>query len=180
MKLLDISPWSKGTIFTQVDDEDFDFLNQWKWCAHTTRHNRTYVDRRDVRSNKSIFLHKEIMKPPTGLVVDHIDGNPLNNQKQNLRVCTRSENIRNRVKKTAKSISRYKGVSIVKGKFQVTIHKDKKSIHLGRFEKEIDAAKAYNVGALKYHGEFACLNIINVDTGLGIRLPDLDPMKARI
>ena len=102
------------------------------------------------------------MKPEKGYVIDHIDGNSLNNQKNNLRICTQSQNCSNQ--KIGKSnTSGYKGVSYNKGqgKYNSRIRFNKKLIHLGYFVNLKDAARAYNEAAVKYHGEFANLNKID-------------------
>lgn len=93
--------------------------------------------------------------------IDHEDRNPLNNHKNNLRFCTYSENSRNRGKPTTNT-SGYKGVSWFKRdkKWKAQIMVEGKGFCLGSFKNKIDAARAYNRAALKYHGEFACLNEI--------------------
>jgi hypothetical protein len=147
-----------------VDDEMFEFLNQWKWFA-SNKNGKFYVVRNiTVSKNKqnSIFMHRFIMKPEKGFVIDHLDGNGLNNQKNNLRICTNSENLRNR-KKNVNNKSGYKGVSLDKNlnKFRCKLYVNGQNIHIGMFIDPIDAAKAYNDAALKYHGEFAKLNKID-------------------
>jgi hypothetical protein len=83
----------KKGIVTQVDDEDFEYLNQFQWFNHYG-----YVVRMEKINgkNKTIRMHREIMKTPDSLVVDHIDHNTLNNQKSNLRNCSSRENVMNR------------------------------------------------------------------------------------
>ncbi len=157
-----------------VDDEDFEYLNQWKWfyCRYAKR---TY---REGESNRVIGIkrpklyermHRVIVKCPEGLFVDHIDGNPLNNQKSNLRICTLIENSKNRKSKTG-STSDYLGVSLRKYirpnktyfYWEASIFSNKKITHLGHFpytpEGEIMAAKTYNEHAVIHHGAFARLN----------------------
>jgi hypothetical protein len=92
-------------------------------------------------------------------IVDHFDHNGLNNQKSNLRPCSNSENISNSRKIIPKT-SRYKGVCWDKerNKWLAKISINKKDIKIGRFDKEKDAARAYDEAALKYFGEFACTN----------------------
>ena len=147
-----------------VDDEDFEYLNQWKWCANN-KNGKFYVVRNITASkNKqnSIFMHRFIMKPNKGMVIDHLDGNPLNNQKKNLRICTHSENMRNR-NLYVNNTSGFKGVYWHKTtkKWMSYIRINKKSLYLGIYTCPIDAAKAYNDAALKYHGEFAHINKID-------------------
>jgi hypothetical protein len=147
-----------------VDDEDFEYLNQFKW--HTLKlAGKFYVGRKLTVSKckrNQIFMHRFIMKPDKGMVIDHLDGNPLNNQKNNLRICTHSENMRN-CKISINNTSGFKGVSFVKknNTYKSAIKLNKKTIYLGYYIDPIDAARAYNEAAVKYHGEFANLNKID-------------------
>jgi hypothetical protein len=99
------------------------------------------------------------MNVPDGFQIDHIDGDGLNNQKSNLRIGTHQQNIMNRTKQR-NNTSGYKGVSFDKStnKFVAQIGYNKKGIHIGSFKTAILAARAYDVEAIKYHGEFANLN----------------------
>lgn len=98
-------------------------------------------------------------------IASHIDGNGLNNQRYNLRICTKQENLRNQ-KPIRGGSSKFKGVYLskaypkygIKSVWRANIGKDGKAIFLGGFENEIDAAKAYDRAALKYFGEFARVN----------------------
>jgi hypothetical protein len=134
---------------TLVDDEDFELLNKYNWCQDSNG----YVV--SGRGKELLRMHRVIMNTPFGLVTDHIDGNKLNNQKSNLRICTCAQNGRNR-----SSSYTYKGVYVFRNKFQSSIKLNKKAIHLGTFNTEIEAAIAYNKAAIIYHGEYAKLNII--------------------
>jgi len=95
-----------------------------------------------------------------GLFADHINHNTFDNRKANLRPATQTQNNRNRRKFSGQSNSKYKGVYWKKHikKWVAQIGVNRKVIHLGCFKKEIDAARAYDEGAKKYHGEFASLN----------------------
>lgn len=144
-----------------VDDEDYDFLNQWKWSTVKGK-NKIYAKRnlpRGIGSRKAMYMHREVLHNPIGKSIDHIDGNGLNNQKSNLRVCTISQNSMN-VPMRHNNISGYKGVSwnTRANKYQASIKHDNRSRNLGYFTDPIDAAKAYDIAALKYFGEFAYLN----------------------
>jgi hypothetical protein len=103
-------------------------------------------------------MHRVITNAPAGKVVDHIDRNGLNNRRCNLRICSAADNSRNSVKK-GKS-SRYKGVSWNKKnkKWFSSIKYNRKFLHIGYFENEIAAAKAYDKMAHKLFGQFAYLN----------------------
>lgn len=145
---------------TIVDDEDYEYLNQWKWYTFKSRPNLIYVTRRI--NNKTIYLHRFILNITNkNTIIDHIDGNPLNNQKSNLRICTQSENMQN-ARKHKNCSSKYKGVCWDKNrnKWIVNLDINKKRIHIGRFNLEKDAALAYNKAATKYFGSFAKLNEI--------------------
>jgi hypothetical protein len=160
---------------TLVDDEDFNSLNQFKWQVHFDGYNY-YARRFSYKPKKeTIIMHRVIMNTPQDLVVDHIDHNGLNNQKSNLRNCTRPQNLMN-TKVHGKS--KYIGVTIVpaknrpfkdkktgkiryydcKQKYISQIHHNKIKYHLGCFTNEIDAAYAYDKKAKELHGEFASLN----------------------
>jgi len=142
-----------------VDDEDFDLVNQFKWCAHTDGFN-WYAERALPRVNgrqPHIKLHQFLL--PGHPRVDHKDGDGLNNQRHNLRPATHGENISNSRKYRGCS-SEYKGVTWHKRRLmwesQIVFKGEHQ--HLGYFESEIDAAKAYDQKAKKLRGEFAKVN----------------------
>jgi hypothetical protein len=143
---------------TQVDDEDFEWLNQWKWYADSNTY-ATRVVWDNITCSHRIYMSREIMKPPSGLWVDHIDRNPLNNQRSNLRICTEVENHRNYTLLITNT-SGYKGVSFHKRKNLWISHigVNNKLIHLGYFNISEEAGHAYDRAAVKYYGEFAYLN----------------------
>jgi hypothetical protein len=147
-------------LVAMVDDEDYDYVNQWKWQARKCR-DKTYYAIRSINTKGVItadIMHRIIMKTPVGMQVDHIDHNGLNNQKSNLRNCTQSQNSSNR---TAYGKSKYLGVHIREnGKYRASIRRENKRKDLGTFKNEIDAAIAYDRAALAY-GEYANLNILN-------------------
>lgn len=143
-----------------VDDEDFESLNAYKWCA-SKHHNTFYAVRTTIRvggKQTKVRMHWDIMD---GKSIDHIDHDGLNNQRANLRFCTNSQNLMN-TRKQDNTSSVYKGVSWYKrtGKWLAQIQINNKGISLGYFDSEIDAAKAYNNKAIEFFCEFANLNNI--------------------
>lgn len=139
--------------YTIVDDEAFEYLNKFKWCLHSTGYAVRNLPR-DNKPRKQVLMHRIIIGDIPGLEVDHIDGNRLNNQKNNLRICNRLQNSLNR-KRQSNNKSGFKGVSFHKGKFRSVIQINKQYIHLGSFGNKIDAFKKYKEAAKMLHGEFA-------------------------
>lgn len=141
-----------------VDNEDFSFLNRVFWRVNKDGYARTtFQVKSGVR--KDITMHRLILNPYTENQIDHINNDRLDNRRQNLRVCLLKENVFNRSKGKGKS-SQYKGVGRYKrtGQWQARICFEGKLMHLGMFEKEEDAAEAYNKAAKKYFGKYAWLN----------------------
>ena len=105
-------------------------------------------------------MHRQIIHIPQGMVSDHINRKTLDNRKQNLRPATISQNLCNRPKRKAKTRSKYKGLEWdkIQRKWKARIQFNNRKIYLGSFNSEIDAAKAYDSAAKKYHGDFAATN----------------------
>lgn len=144
-----------GVDFT-VDDEDYETVNQYNW---TNIHNRP-----EARINKkTVWVYRWLLNAPSGVEVDHIDGNALNNTRTNLRLCTRKQNSYNRAFTSGKTHSKYKGVTwhITNRRWQASIRVDGKLKHLGVFKVEEDAAIAYDNAASTYFADFAYLNFGN-------------------
>jgi len=154
-------PLTQGKV-ALVDDDVFEFLNQWIWHTQKDK-NRfcAFVHIGKFPSRKAIKMHRIIMNAPNGMEVDHWDGDGLNNQRNNLRICTKAQNQHNR-RKNANNTSGYKGVSFDKksGKFRAYININGKRTNLGFFTDPIAAANTYNQAACKSHGEFAKINLL--------------------
>jgi hypothetical protein len=139
-----------------VDREDLALVCYTRWCL---KKDSGYVTNRHGDRLSRVVMAEEL-SGKEHLFVDHIDHDLLNNRRENLRVCTNAQNSRNsKLSKCNKT--GYKGVYCLNRRsFRARIVVDYKTIHLGYFSNAGDAAKAYNEAALKYFGEFACLNII--------------------
>ena len=146
-----------------IDDVDYDKVKTHKWFVnHSSRdlRNKVYfiANRRDETGKiRTIQLHRVLMNLETGSggIVDHANGNTLDNRRCNLRVCTIQENTRNQ-KRGKKNTSGYKGVSWNKErqKWYATIKTSDKCLFLGRYDDIKDAYNAYCEASKKYHGEF--------------------------
>jgi len=147
-----------------VDDEDFERINInnffVKICPHT---NYACTGMYINKKSKHKFMHHLILNIKNArenkIEVDHIDGNGLNNQKHNLRICNKSQNCMNqKLRKT--STTKYKGVSWHKAanKFESHITINRKKKYLGLYNTDIEAAKVYDINAKELFGEYAYLN----------------------
>ncbi len=147
-------PLTKG-LFATVDAADYEWLSQYKWTALVTG-GKVYA----IRSEKSmtILMHRQIMNPPRGMVIDHINGNGANNCRCNLRTCTCQQNLCNTRPRGGRS--KYKGVRYDKrrNKWIAEIYHKGKRYYLGSFDNEIEAARAYDAKAADLFGPYARLN----------------------
>ena len=157
MKTITINSTKHGTHLVMVDDEDYDFVSTFTWRVNKTGKRFravTNIDRQAVTMHRLIFHFPEYS-------IDHIDGNPLNNQKTNLRRATHTQNMHNcsghRDSKTG-----FKGVSFNNGKnkYEAKIMFMGKTFLLLRSKDIAECVMAYNNAAKKYFGEFAYLNKI--------------------
>lgn len=148
---------TKGFVIL-VSMEDVEALCGFNWCTLISG-NRPIALRHDrSKTPKNVYISRQIMAPDQGMVVDHINGNTMDNRRENLRVCTVAENVRN--KRKFRGTSKFKGVCWDKsrGKWLAIIGLNGKQKNLGRFKQEFDAAKAYDNAAEVMHGKFAATN----------------------
>jgi hypothetical protein len=154
-------PLTKGYV-ALVSDADYERVSQFKWQAKVNHHT---VYARGRVDGKDQFLHRIIMNVTDPMIyIDHRDHDGLNNQRKNLRVCSRSQNMSNQRKIRATS-SQFKGVCWHRGggKWQAKLKQPNgKQLYLGLFTDEIDAACAYDDAARQHFGAFALTNFPEV------------------
>ncbi len=148
-----------------VDDSDYDRVSQYKWRAQVDRRrNHVYAVRKTHgphSSRRTLYLHREILGVTDPEVkVDHHNGDTLDNRRVNLRKCVSGENNGNSRKRRDGLSSKYKGVCWHKRdkKFQASIRVHRRTIYLGMFAEEAQAAQAYDAAARAFFGEFAQCN----------------------
>jgi hypothetical protein len=145
-------PLDRG-FYTYVDAADHEWLSQWKWHLHAG-----YAAR--YERHRPIFMHREIMKTPAGMVADHRNQNRLDNTRANLRNCTHQENQQNKAKRQGTS-SRFRGVCRYRGRRKWLAKLDWRGqpYYRGYFDEEIEAARAYDCQAVELLGEDAWVNL---------------------
>lgn len=131
-----------------VDDENYDYLNSYKWYFHKSD-GYAYRNLEQKRNSKRIQMHRDIMKCESNLEIDHINGNKLDNQKKNLRSVAHKINQRNR-KIPSNNKTGYMGVWKQGNKFVAEIRKDNIKYYIGIFITPIDAALAYDAKAKEF------------------------------
>ncbi len=152
-------PLTQGKV-ALVDDEDFEELSRYKWAANNTDGSRYYAIRsssiKSPGGKHKISMHRFLVDAPSGMCVDHVDGDGLNNQRANLRVCSQAENTRNQGKRRDNT-SGFKGVYFHKRdlKWHARIKTNGTQISLGYHNTPGEAYRAYCEAAKKYHGDFA-------------------------
>ncbi len=147
-------PLTRG-LHAIVDTKNYEWLSRYKWHAWVVDSVGTHYACRTHRG-RTIFMHREIMKTPRGRVVDHINGNGLDNREANTRNCTQAQNMANNHRAAGKS--RFQGVYPSGDKWQAAARHQGKRFHVGTFEDEVEAAKARDRKMYELAGEFAYLN----------------------
>ena len=134
-----------------IDLEDVDKVKDYKWYLNSEGY---------IYNRKIGLLHRFLMDCPSDLVVDHINHNPLDNRKSNLRICSQKQNLMNQSKPQRNTTSFYKGVSWNRcaKKWHAQIRINKKSKHIGLYDNELEASIAYDRAALLYFGVYAYIN----------------------
>jgi hypothetical protein len=147
-------------LFSFVDDEDFDELNKYNWCANESATTKgLFYALRNGGNKTHIFMHRQIMKLHKGEIVDHINHNGLDNRKCNLRICEHSQNLMNhKLYKSNTSGLHNVYWSEHNHKWRAYIQKNKKKIMLGDFNSKEEAGKSYDKKAKEIYGDFAVLN----------------------
>lgn len=170
-------PLTKG-LFALIDDEDFEWLSQIKWHAHKDSNTKDtyYAYCKHPDKNSTLAMHRIILGiTDPAILIDHRNGNALDNQRDNLRISTHAQNMQNQ-KINSKNTSGFKGVGFRKdsGLWRARISVNGKRITLGHFNTAEEAAIAYNEAAEneKFYGAFARLNKIS-----NFQKPDIKTLK---
>ena len=159
-------PLTQGQV-ALVDDEDYEWLSQWKWCSTNNGNGNIYAIRHlsgkyPLPKQITLKMHVAIWEHhndpvPEGYTVDHIDRNELNDQRLNLRLATRTQQMQNQgVRKN--NTSGYIGVSKLGKKYSAHIRANNVKIFLGSFTDPAEAARVRDAAAIEHYGEFAVLN----------------------
>ncbi len=140
-------------LFALVDAADYRRVSKYRWYAK--RHGRTTYAT-CLRKGRTVYMHRMVVRARKGCIVDHIDGNGLNNRRCNLRICTHQQNQANRGPRGGSS--RFVGVLRHKDKWEAGIRYRGKYFYLGLHDDEVEAARARDRKAYELHGEYAYLN----------------------
>lgn len=155
-------PLTRGFV-ALVDDQDAEKVQGRKWHAHHSD-SRVYAGREErdtvTGAKRFVYMHRVIAGASDSMQVDHKNHETLDNRRENLRLCTTSENQRNQRRVSENRSSLFKGVHFYKArqKWTASIMVNGSTIHLGYYTDEIAAAKAYDAAAREHFGEFAYVN----------------------
>ena len=146
-----------------IDSEDLELVSCYNWNVTKQRHK--HYAHTVTEGRRILVMHRFLLRPDRGVLVDHINGDGLDNRRANLRLANYSQNAANRGKpQCGRSTSRYKGVFFEssgtrKNRWRALIRVNGQRIHLGAYSEELEAAVAYDTAAKKHFGEFAKLNL---------------------
>lgn len=150
-------PLTQGQ-FAIIDEQDAPRVAKHKWFARKERIIWYAYTNVVIKGHRTVItLHRFLLDFPSGLTVDHINGNGLDCRRSNLRVCTNTENVRN-MKRRKDNASGFKGVNLHKGRWRAYITIDGHQKSLGYYDSPADAARAYDSAALIHFGQFARTN----------------------
>ncbi len=150
-------PLTQGKV-ALVSDHRFDYLNQWKWHAHNDGNGKWYAVRWEGWPHRKLIrMHRVIMDAPDDMEIDHWDNDGLNNQDDNLRVCSHNQNQRSKARQ-ANNTSGYKGVIKYKSGWRWQLKKNGKRIYSIMLPTAEEAARGYDKAAHEHFGKFAILN----------------------
>lgn len=135
----------------RVDDIDSGRIKPYQWTRLETKNSRYYA--KATIKGEQVLLHRFLMEAPANMLVDHVDGDGLNCLRVNMRLCTRTENNRNK-----SPVGLYKGVKYQKGRWYARIMFQGREISLGGHSSMEEAARAYDLAAKRLFGDFARLN----------------------
>lgn len=154
-------PLTKGRV-AKIDRQDMLIIGRWCWMVHQGSKGREYASRSQRSNGKggTILMHRWIMEPPPGMVVDHINGDTLDNRRVNLRVCTQQQNVANqKVARRRGSKSPYRGVArSCGGRWTARTNIGRVPVSHGTYDTPEEAARVYDRVIRAAFGEFATLN----------------------
>ena len=156
-RLIPLSGQNGAGKFAKVSVEDYESLKNYKWYLRLGYAVRNF--RKDERAETGLTettMHRQVMRAPKEKVVDHKNGDRLDNQRFNLRYCTHNQNTKGQ--HVVRGVSQYKGVFKNRDKWRAAIRVNGKTMNLGTYTKESSAASAYDEAAEEFFGEFAVLN----------------------
>lgn len=146
--------------YTKVDVEDYDWLSQYKWYCTVGGYAARSQYHKETGGQSRVLMHRELCYAPEGMVVDHINRDPLDNRRANLRAATQKQNIWNRSLPKSAGWTRYHGIRWDKNRraWQVRLTVNGRRESFGYYKDEREAARAYDRVAKKYRGQYAVLN----------------------
>lgn len=153
-------PLTQGLV-ALVDDEDMEYLSQFTWCVGEVSPGRRYAMtrvRKPDGKQATVYMHRIILDAPPKKKVDHINGDGLDNRRENIRLCSHSQNLANRKGPASHNTSGYVGVILYRGKWRAAVVKDNKRHYVGQFDTPEQAARARDKKARALHGPFAYVN----------------------